>query len=137
MGYAVVSLTLEGELLDPDAVTRVLGLSPTESHIPGELNAIRRYGERVGRIGHWYLSRRDLRVEDIQTAVSELVGLYLKKRASLVGIERCLVSIGLMNCRSMGDSFVLAPELIRVLAEAGCTLFVDAYGQAENDSASS
>jgi hypothetical protein len=135
MGYATVSLTLVGERLDPEAVTAIMGLSPTSSHLAHDSSAIRKHGDRAGRLGQWHLSRNALRVEDIESVVREFADAYLKTRSSLVGIERCQLSIGLMKCRSVGDSFVLSPGLLRLLANADCLLFVDAYGQEETGTA--
>lgn len=131
MGYATVSLTLVGERLNPEAVTAIMGLSPTSFHLAHDSSAIRKFGDRAGRLGQWQVSRNDLRVEEVESVVRELADAYVRSCSSLVGIERSQLSIGLMNCRSMGESFELSPGLIGLLANAGCALFIDAYGSEE------
>ncbi|MGX9294945.1 DUF4279 domain-containing protein [Tsukamurella sp. MT6.1] len=69
---AVASLQLSGLALDPSAITRTLGTSPTLSYARGDLVPAGR-GTRTARFGLWSLAVEDTEPADIDTQVTRLL----------------------------------------------------------------
>jgi hypothetical protein len=57
-GSCQVSLYLKGEELDPDVVSRILGASPTKSHIKGHVSHTAHGSTIVEKTGLWRLTLR-------------------------------------------------------------------------------
>ena|SRR6185312_3769094 len=120
-----VSLRIIGDDLDPDEVTRVLGVEPSAAIRKGE----RRPGGRVQRTGVWRLSlphSREWVLEDAITTLLAALPSDLAVWQALGGKYRLDVFCGLfLDQWNRGAD--LSPAVLRELAERGLALGLDVY----------
>jgi uncharacterized protein YchJ len=70
LSKSVASLRIFGDTLDPDKITRILGCSPTDAHVKGQI----RYKTTVYRTGGWILESTDQEPANLDAQVAELLG---------------------------------------------------------------
>lgn len=131
VGRVSVTLRVMGDEVDPDEITRLLGVTPKLAERKGEL--VRR-GERTitRRTGHWSCSLGDGPSPEweLDDAIAALLGrmsadlevwTYLGRRHRMDLF--CGLFMGTVN-----QGAVLRPETLRLLADRGLTLGLDIYG---------
>ncbi len=126
----VVSLSLYGDDLDPDAVTEALGIQPTRSFRKGD----RRHPESTYRvpIGSWSLSMRGFAPEEIEAKIMEVLDSFpsdLTAWRHLCETYKPALRLGLF-LDTWNRGFDLSPRLLARLANFGVSLVLDIYGPA-------
>lgn len=125
-----VSLRLFGADLDPDAVTRALGLAPTDAGRPGGVRT-KAGGRMKVTTGFWYL---DATAGPVPDSLEAQIKSLLARLPQDPGIWRQLAARWRMElfCGLFLDYWVresaLPPALLGALAERGLTLRLDIYG---------
>ena len=124
---------LRGSRLDPDVVTRAVGIEPSRAHKRGD--PIRADAERTFRKGVWSvrsddaLSRTDDHLEDhLRWLLDRLEpsSTQLRRVVAEEALEAefwCVVDMQARNC-----DFALQPETIARVGALGATLRLDIYG---------
>ena len=127
---SVVTLRVGGDDLEPEEITRLLGVTPTHAHVKGEQWS----GEKPGRIytrrsGLWRISAADREPEDMNGQIQQLLGqltvdlMVWRELASRFEVD---LFCGLFM-KSGNDGMALSPESMTALGERGITLILDIY----------
>jgi hypothetical protein len=121
-----VTLALYSEDLEPDEVTRALGVQPTSAHRRGE-----RRGPRSPpyRQGAWFLTEQSREREGAEPAIERLLKQVPNDAALwllLGGKHDVQIRLGL-HMSSWNEGFVIARELVARIAVLGATLNFDIY----------
>lgn len=128
-----VSLVVDGENLDPDAVSALLGAQPTTSQRKGiPILAPDGTSRTTPKFGQWELELRRSETDewDVAEAVADLLaGLTpdLAAWAALTKIGVPRVSVGL-TLETSNQGFSLPPALCSLLGARGIQLDLDVYG---------
>lgn len=131
IGRVSVTLRVIGDEVDPDEITRLLGVTPTMGERKGDV--VRR-GDRMvtRRTGHWSYSlgggpSPEWELDDAIVAVLGRMSADLEVWADLARRFRLDVFCGLFM-GTVNQGAVLRPGTMRLLAERGLTLGLDVYG---------
>lgn len=128
---SVASLTLTGDDLDPDELTRLLRCSPTHAHRKGDSHGSprgRRYSD--WRTGHWSLDAEEAAPGDLDKQVSELLRKVPDDPEVWLDItsrHRACIFAGLFM-RDGNEGLILAPQTLLALGSRGLVLELDIYG---------
>ena len=128
-----LSVRITGDLLDPDGVTRTLGVEPTFAARKGEVREASG-AQVIQRTGVWYV---DL-AESSEWVLDDAITTLLDRLPSDPSVWRDLAathSIDLL-CGAFllgwNRSFVLSPETLTALADRHMALSVDIYCEEEH-----
>ena len=128
-----LSVRITGDLLDPDGVTRTLGVEPTFAARKGEVREASG-AQVIQRTGVWYV---DL-AESSEWVLDDAITTLLERLPSDPSVWRDLAathSIDLL-CGAFllgwNRSFVLSPETLTALADRHMALSVDIYCEEEH-----
>jgi hypothetical protein len=123
-----VGLRIFGDALDPDEVTRLLGIAPTGCAHKGDTHRTASGREVVARSGSWRLNA------DLSGNLNTQIGALLTKLPSDPTIWReltehyeCDVFCGLFM-RDGNEGVELSPEVMSMLGVRGLRLGLDIYG---------
>jgi hypothetical protein len=123
-----VGLRIFGDALDPDEVTRLLGIAPTGCAHKGDTHRTASGREVVARSGSWRLDA------DLSGNLNTQIGALLTKLPSDPTIWReltehyeCDVFCGLFM-RDGNEGVELSPEVMSMLGVRGLRLGLDIYG---------
>jgi hypothetical protein len=133
MGLIDVTVYLKGDSLDPDCVTRILGVEPERSWRKGERRTGKRPGAKtyVAKTGLWTtgVEKHPLADEDIPlelpVLIDELLQRFNKRKESLdqiAGVENAFLDILILgNVREDvgGAEFILSKEQIQKISRLG------------------
>jgi hypothetical protein len=121
-----VSLCLIGEALDPEAISKLLGVTATTSRRKGEKRLIPSNKEIVSKVGVWILGfEKDLDTIDLPAIVEELVERIGSNKAVLNGIpdvEDAYVDVFIATKSEDSGAtceFQLSAQNIAVISELG------------------
>lgn len=73
IGRTKVSLRFAGEDLDPEVVSRGLGLRPDKSYRKGEIASWGRFKGRAAESGFWHLSTEALEPGDLNAQITDML----------------------------------------------------------------
>ena len=125
----VATLRIYGDNLDPDEVSKLLGIQPTASRRKGESRATGSGREHVERDGSWRLKAVEKVPGDLSSQLRELLVITtpdLSVWAMLSQRFRCDVFCGLfMNATNEGED--LEADVLLALGERGLRLSLDIY----------
>ena len=117
--------------LEPDAVSKALGIEPTSSWRKGDPRPSNR--GRVARTGMWLLESRSGAEKEPDSQVSDLLNrlnVDLAAWRELRGTVTCDLYLGVFQ--NDGDAFFeFKPETLRLLGEYGFALCFSIYGPEE------
>jgi hypothetical protein len=123
-----LSLWVQGDALDPDAVSQVLGCAPTRSKRKGE-PILSDSGEvrRIARMGSWQFSYQP----DPDATIAEAIQVLFAGLPGDRGVWEALTSrfsaelVCELTLRCFNRGFALPPELLDLLAARRVTLSFD------------
>ena len=121
----IVAIYLKGDALEPNYVSKILGLEPSESQYKGEKRVTSTNREYKAKIGVWSLSARsessDLSVliEEVTTKIGDKAPLI----SSIAGVQEAYMDIfvAVDSDDSGGGTceFQLSPTITRALGQVG------------------
>jgi len=123
------SLHFRGEDLDPDALTRLLGISPRYAYRKGDRTSAAR--EEPRQTGYWSAEVEVSAPDDVDEAVSRLLGMLSvdsQTWQSLVERYRPGVSV-MVVVKAWNRGFMLPSSVIGRLAERGLWVECDIYAE--------
>jgi hypothetical protein len=129
-----ISLSISAEDLDPDEITRLLGIQPTKAWRKGVPQSGRAGREgRVPTFGRWSTGlRRDETTEwDVEEAISLVLDRILVKDEvwkQVVSNSKARIFVGL-TLDTYNRGFGFAPSLLKRIAELGLMLDFDIYAE--------
>jgi hypothetical protein len=129
MSSATISLLIGGAKLDPDGVTAILGVSPSDTRRACDPALRRRLGDHAWNMGQWCLVRRDILFQNIPVVIEEYCVIFAKGGSEVVkmGAEHQHIAIGLFEPRDVGDAFYLEPTLTKRISDLKITIMIDIY----------
>jgi Domain of unknown function (DUF4279) len=126
---SAASLRITGTTLQPDEITRLLGVAPSQSHVLGETYRFQT-GTSERKQGMWSRDARDRKPEDLEAQINELFEGLLKDP----GVWRQLSTkydvelfVGVFMDES-GEGLDLEPATLKFLGERGIRLGLCLYG---------
>ncbi|HLF77099.1 MAG TPA: DUF4279 domain-containing protein [Dehalococcoidia bacterium] len=124
-----VSLCLDGEDLDPEEITRLLGTTPDDSHKKGD----QRYSWRTNlrwTSGHWSIDVRSGAPDEIGNAIADVLDRIAHPGAlpDLAAHYKPTLRIGIF-LEAENRGFDLSPSLVERIGSYGLALDFDIYGQ--------
>ena len=127
---SAASLHVWGDEVIPDEITRLLGVSPTRSHLKGDIVSARADQVFRRKSGSWSLRATDREPEDLDGQIQELLS---RTTADLAVWQELAHRFDLvMFCglfmRSWNDGMMLSPTTLKLLADRGLSLSLDIYG---------
>ena len=131
-----VALRFFGDDLEPDEITAVLGIQPTESHRRGDIRRTRS-GRAIGewREGAWLYKEKSDDVESIEEALASFVQKLSESKEKIRSIScRPDVSLADISSAEFGNSDRQFPSiglnlnLLEALAEMGLEFGWTFYG---------
>ncbi|AWN49404.1 hypothetical protein DK419_26175 [Methylobacterium terrae] len=128
LARTTVSLRILGAALDPDEVTRLLGVEPTGCARQGDTRRTASGREVVARSGSWRLASDA--VGDLNTQIAALLTKLPNDPAVWLDLSRryqCDVFCGLFM-REINEGVELHPHLLSILGSRGLRLGFDIYG---------
>lgn len=127
----VATFILSGDLLDPDAVTAALGLSPTKAWKKGDPTpSTYRYPDLRRRFGLWGLSSTLPREVSLDRHLRQLLD-QLDRRSGEIGGFRRMGYEARFSCgcflERWNRSATLRPSTLARIAALGASLWLDIY----------
>jgi hypothetical protein len=131
MGLERTTATIRifGDDLDPDNVTALLGVTPTEAYRKGEPFS-QRPGSGLRPKSSWHLRGEEASPGDLDRQIADLLSQTTDDPAIWLGIKaryQADVFVGLFM-GSANDMFALGAQTSAALARRGLTLVFDIYG---------
>jgi uncharacterized protein DUF4279 len=123
-----VSLRIIGKNLDPDHVTRLLGVKPTNSHRLGD--QVRPPYPVRSHHGVWLLGVKGIKGRDLESTLWQLLkttGRSGRGWSTVLKSGRADAFCGLF-LRAWNRGLELSPELLKELGRRRITLSLDIYG---------
>ena len=130
------SLRIFGDDLIPDEVSRLLGCTPTEAWIKGQVKILRSGRELVRKSGAWFLKIAAAEPENLNGQVSELLAQMTSDLDVWKTVTR-QYDVDLFCGWFMEESnegVSVSAHTLCLLGERGIELSLDIYGPDENDS---
>lgn len=132
LGYpflrAFFELDVEGENLDPAAVTKLLGVKPTRSHRKGDEHPRRKI---LYDTGAWTLSSGEVRLDPSygEKAFERwLVTVPARGEAFRKLSRRYRVTLRIvLYAQAYNSEFYLSPKVLAMLAKRGIRVMIDTY----------
>jgi hypothetical protein len=123
------TLSLQGATLDPDAVTRFLGVNPTRSHRPGEPIGAGR--EETRAAGDWMLEVNVSAPEEAEAALSKLFAMLPETDEVWAELNaNYRVSLNLMMVvKAWNRGFQLSAPLLSEVTRRGLALSFEVYAE--------
>ena len=128
---ARASFRLIGDRIDPDAITRETGITPSRAHKPGEAVAS---GDRVWRRGAWCVDSRDAESEldsDLEAHLGWLLDRLEPHSETLIALaaDQGLMANFFCGCfrESLQCGLMLSPDTLFRIARLGASLDLDIY----------
>jgi hypothetical protein len=128
------AIRIFGDDLDPDDVTALLGVTPTEAYRKGEPFSPRP-GSGPRPKSSWHLRSEDASPGDLDRQIAELLSRTTDDPAIWLGINarhQADVFVGLFM-GTVNDMFALEAETLAALARRGLTLVFDVYDPLPED----
>lgn len=128
LARTTVSLRIFGDALDPDAITRLMGVEPTGCARKGDTRRTASSRDVVARSGSWRLHAGV--PGDLGTQIGALLATLPSDPSvwrELSQRYRCDVFCGLFM-RDANEGTELPPEVLAMLGERGLRLGLDIYG---------
>jgi len=126
----VATLRIMGDDLDPDEVTRLLGVEPTVSALAGDVHPTRSGRKVTARTNSWLLEAEAVSSGGLDDRIADLLAPLPSDPAvwrELSRHFRCDVFCGLfVDGGNAGAG--LRPEVLAMLGERGLRLELDIYG---------
>jgi hypothetical protein len=129
------SLRFFGDDLDPEAVSALLGASPTSSARKGEAWTSKRGTQETARTGWWLLHVARRQPGDLDRQLVELLSPLTSDTAvwrSLVTRYKADIFCGLFM-KDGNEGLVLRPETLAMIGACGLSLGFDIYGAPSGD----
>ncbi|MDD5262333.1 MAG: DUF4279 domain-containing protein [Methylacidiphilales bacterium] len=135
---SIVTLRIAGDLLVPDEITRLLGVSPTNSQTKGqELIGLKTGKVRIAKSGMWRLCASDREPEDMDDQINEILSRMTTDLAVWRNItERFEVDLfcGLFM-GSGNEGLTISSQSLAALGMRGIEIGLDIYaGDDEQES---
>ena len=136
----LATLRIYGDDLDPQSITRRLGLQPSDSQRRGEIKAGIRGRQRTVKVGGWFLSSEDhVQSKDLRRHLDWLLDRLLPAKEEILELqEEDAIKMG-VNCIWWSESGqggpTLWPEQMQCLAGLNleCGFDVAFFGEDEED----
>jgi len=132
--HSIAALRIGGDSLKPDAISRVLGCSPTLSFVKGQIEPSKRKAI-VRETGGWHLDAVEQQPGNLDAHVAELFGRVnneLSAWAALSGeYETDLFCVYFMS--EADEGLKVAAETLKVLGDRGIKLGLRIYSPAKED----
>lgn len=128
------AIRIFGDDLDPDEVTALLGVAPTEAYRKGEPFS-QRPGSGLRPKSSWHLGGVDASPGDLDRQIADLLARTTDDPAIWLDINarhQADVFVGLFM-GSANDMFALEAETLAALARRGMTLVFDVYDPLPED----
>src|SRR3569833_4430395 len=136
MGLIAATIYLKGDMLDPDLVTKTLGIEPERSWRKGEKQTAKRPGAKtyVAKTGLWTtgVEKHPLVDEDffheVPVIIDELLQRFFMRKESLdqiAGVENTFLDIlilGNIKEEMGGTEFILSKEQIQKISRLGLAI---------------
>ena len=132
---SAVALRIIGDDLDPDEITKLLGVPPTIAEKKGDRITGKNPGYRIARSGMWRLRTRDRQPESLQGQIEEILGQLTPDLAvwkNLALRYRVELFCGLFMDKG-NEGLILPPKPLADLGVRGIELQLDIYGPARAD----
>ncbi|MGE0056523.1 MAG: DUF4279 domain-containing protein [Dehalococcoidia bacterium] len=123
------TLTLQGADLDPEELTRLMGVTPTRSHRRGDLIGAGR--EETRPSGDWVLEVNVRAPEETDAVLSKLFAMLPESDAAWAELNsRYQVSLHLMMvAKAWNRGFQLSTPLLQEVARRGLALTFEVYAE--------
>lgn len=132
-------LRIYGNDLDPSAITKLLGIQPSDSQKKGETRKNSYDRILVFKIGGWFLSSEDhVQSKDVRRHLDWILNQLVPKKEQLLQLQETIGITMDVNCiwwSAFGDGGpTLWPEQMGLLAELNleCGFEIAFYGEDEN-----
>jgi len=125
---SVATLRIQGDSLKPDEISSILGCTPTESYVKGQIKPSKRK-PIVRKTGAWHLTAADQEPENLDAQVAEIftrVNSDLAVWAVLSSKYKLQLFCGFFMEVS-GEDLEVTPETLKVLADRGIKLYICIY----------
>jgi hypothetical protein len=136
-GETYATLCMYHRDLDPDAVSRLLALQPTDSQRRGDIHNPKSPNPVSLPVGAWFLSTRNLSLSrDVRFHIDQLLEMLAEKDAAIhqFAAQGCELRINCYWVSAHGHGGpMIWPETMGRLAELGIELSFDVYFHGEDD----
>ncbi len=122
-----VSLRITGDALDPEEITRLLGIEPTRCTCKGDVRRIASGREVIAQVGSWVLSADT--PDGLDAGIVALLGRLPNDPAvwrDLNESYRCDMFCGLFM-QDSNEGAELQPQVLSMLGDRGLRLGLDIY----------
>lgn len=122
-----VSLRITGDTLDPEEITRLLGIEPTRCTRKGDVRRIASGREMIAQVGSWVLSADT--PDGLDAGIGALLGKLPNDPAvwrDLNESYRCDMFCGLFM-QDSNEGAELQPQVLSMLGDRGLRLGLDIY----------
>lgn len=129
-----------GDTLDPDAISTMMGATPSWSYQKGEVKLLRNGKHLVRKTGAWAVSVADREPEAVDAQVAELLSLMTPDLSvwKRLSEEFDLDMFCGLFMNQTNEGFSLSIDTLRALADRGIEIGFDTYAPLEqHDDASS
>jgi len=135
MHRTTASLRFHGDVLDPEEISRILGVKPTTCVKKGDLWETPRGAKITARTGYWSLSAPNQNAGNLETQLTEMLSLLsedLEACRSLAASFRGNIFVGLF-LSGFNEGLSLSPTTITAIGLRGLTLDIDVYSGGDLD----
>ena len=125
-----VTLRFAGDSLDPDALSRLLGVRPTDARRKGDVIPDRRY-HRIATTGMWRLEGALLESTNLEQQVLALLDSVtgdLRTWQDITAKYRADILVGVF-LTAWNRGFSLSPKISRMLSDRNIAIGFDIYSQ--------
>lgn len=122
-----VSLRITGDMLDPEEITRLLGIEPTRCTCKGDVRRIASGRDVIAQVGSWVLSTDT--PDGLDAGIGALLGKLPHDPAVWRDLNeryRCDMFCGLFMQDSK-EGAELQPQVLSMLVDRGLRLGLDIY----------